>query len=83
MNQNKHLQALLGDNPSLQQAAQSREAQALMHMLQQDRNPDELQQAAQKAAVGDPAELTALIRGIMQQPEGAKLLQDLSRKFGK
>ena len=83
MNQNKPLQALLGDNPSLRQAANSQEAQALMQMLQQERDPAALQQAAQKAAAGNTEELTALIRGIMQQPEGAKLMQELNRKFGK
>ena len=83
MNQNKTLQSMLNDKKVMQQVIQTREAQALMGMLQKSQSPASLQQAAQKAARGDTSELAALLQTLTNQPEGARLLQQLSSKLGK
>lgn len=78
-NNKPDLQKALSDPKTLQRVAQSQEAQALAGMLSKDRDPQQLQKIAQKAAKGDMAELQQLIRSIASSPGGAQLLQKLNR----
>lgn len=80
MPQNKqpNLQALLKDKKALEQVARSPDAQALANLLQQSQDQASLKQIAENAARGDTAQLSQLIRSVMNSPGGADLLRRLS-----
>ncbi len=54
------------------------DGQQLMQLLTARDGGAALQQAAQQAEKGDTKALTQLLSGLMQSPEGAKLMQRLN-----
>lgn len=56
------------------------ETQRIFAMLSQSTGGN-LEQAAGKAASGDTAQLMAAIKQLMQNPEAAKLMEDMKRKL--
>jgi len=72
-------QKILGNRQAMEQLSQSPEARALINMLSKRHTQASLQQIAQDAAKGNTAQLSELIRTITDTPNGAQLLQQLSR----
>lgn len=56
------------------------ETQKIFAMLSQTTGGN-LEQAAGKAAKGDTAQLMSAIKQLMQNPEAAKLMEDMKRKL--
>ncbi len=71
----KQAAELMGDTAKLQKLLDAPETQRVFSMLSQ--TTDDLEAAAQRAAQGDAAQLTDAIRQLMQDPEGAKLIQKM------
>ena len=70
----------LKNNPAmLRSLMQSRDGQMLMQMLTRGDRGAGLQRAAQEAAQGNPAEMASMIQRIMQSPEGAALVDRISK----
>lgn len=78
-NNPQDLQKLLGNRKAMENLSQSPEAKALINILSRGRSEASLQQIAQNAAKGNTAQLSELIRTITSTPDGAQLLQRLSR----
>ena len=57
---------------AVEQLAQSSDAKKLMELLQKQSGG--VQQAAQKAAAGDPSQLMAMMNQLMHSKEGAELV---------
>ncbi len=74
--------ALLGDRAALAALLQSEEARTLAQLLQQA-GGDRLRQAAQDAAGGDGAALSAIIEKVRSDPRGARAMGAIDRKAGK
>lgn len=69
----------LRSHPELVQAVMnSRDGQMLMQALQQGSH---FQQASRQAENGNTAEMLRMLQGIMSTPNGAALLQRLSRQI--
>lgn len=74
----------LKSNPAaLRSLMQSPDGQALLRMLTQGDQGAGLQQAAQAAAKGNPAQITEMINRLMQSPEGAALVERINKAVGK
>ena len=74
----------LKSNPAaLRSLMQSPDGQALLRMLTQGDQGAGLQQAAQAAARGNPAQITEMINRLMQSPEGAALVERINKAVGK
>ena len=58
---------------------QSQDGQALMQMLSDSSRGASLQQAAQSAAKGDTAALSAMMQQIMSTPGGAALVERIRK----
>ena len=71
--------ALLGDEGALKALLQCQEAQTLAGMLQRLGGAG-LEQAAQSAAAGDPAALQSILGKVMDDPAGAKAMEQLRKK---
>ena len=71
----KEANRLLSDTKKLEQLRDAPETQKIFNML--SRSAGDLEAAADRAAKGDAAQLTDAIRKLMQDPEGAKLLQKM------
>ena len=71
----KEANRLLSDTNKLEQLRDAPETQQVFAMLSQ--SAGDLEAAADRAAKGDAAQLTDAIRKLMQDPEGAKLLQKM------
>lgn len=80
--QQPRFQQMLEDKNAMRKLAGSRSAQQLAAMLSQSGNQESLRQAAQKAASGDTAQLSALVSSIARDPQAAQLLQRLQEEFG-
>ncbi len=80
--QQPRFQQMLEDKNAMRKLAGSRNAQQLAAMLSQSGNQESLRQAAQKAASGDTAQLSALVSSIARDPQAAQLLQRLQEEFG-
>lgn len=80
--QQPRFQQILEDKNAMRKLASSRNAQQLAAMLSQSGNQESLRQAAQKAASGDTAQLSALVSSIARDPQAAQLLQRLQEEFG-
>ena len=71
-------------NPAaLRSLMQSPDGQALLRMLTQGDRGAGLQQAAQAAAQGSPAQITEMVNRLMQSPEGAALVERINRAVQK
>ena len=71
-------QALLKDPIALRTLLQSRQARALMAMMQQQ---GDVNDAARRAKNGDTQALQAMLRQVGSSAEGAKVLEDLRQKL--
>lgn len=71
----KQAAQLMGDTGRLEKLRDAPETQKIFSMLSQ--RTGDLESAAQRAAKGDTAQLTAAIRQLMQDPEGARLIQKM------
>lgn len=72
----KQAAGLLRDPGRLEKLRDAPETQQIFSMLSRSTGGS-LESAAEKAAQGDAAQLTAAIRQLMRDPEGAKLLQKM------
>ena len=75
----KEATRLLGDTKKLEQLRDAPETQKVFDLL--SRSTGDLEAAANRAAKGDTAQLTDAIRKLMQDPEGARLLQKMKDSF--
>lgn len=71
----KEAAGLMKDPSKLEKLRDAPETQKVFSMLSQ--STGDLEAAAQRAASGDTAQLTDAIRHLMQDPEGAKLIQKM------
>ena len=70
----------LKSNPAMLQALmQSRDGQDLLRMLSGGDQGASLQRAAQSAAKGNPAEMVRMVNQLMQSPDGAALVDRISK----
>ena len=77
-NHQPNLQQLLRDKKALERVSKSPDAKALASMLTQNQDQASLKQIAESAAKGDTAQLSRLIRSILDSPGGAELLDRLN-----
>ena len=70
---------LMGDRAKLEKLRDAPETQKIFSML--SRSTGDLESAAERAAKGDTAQLTDALRQLMQDPEGAKLIQKMKDNF--
>ena len=70
--------ALEHNRALLEQVIHSPDAQRLMELLNQNAG-GKLKTAAASAALGDTKDLLAMVRQVMQDPEGAKLVGRLNQ----
>ena len=70
---------LLSDTKKLEQLRDAPETQKVFDLL--SRSTGDLEAAADRAARGDTAQLTDAIRKLMQDPEGARLIQKMRDSF--
>ena len=75
---NKQAAQLLSDRKKLEQLRNAPETQQLFSMLQ-EKTGNDLEQAANHAAQGDAAPLVSAIRTLMNNPEGAKLIEKMKQ----
>lgn len=66
---------LMKDPSKLEKLRDAPETQKIFSLLSQ--STGDLESAAQRAAKGDTAQLADAIRRLMQDPEGAKLIQKM------
>lgn len=66
---------LIKERDKLEQLRDAPETQQIFSML--SRTTGDLESAAERAAKGDTAQLTEAIRQLMQDPEGARLIQKM------
>ncbi len=71
---------LMKNKQALEALLRSGEAQRLMERLKQSAGGG-LQQAAQSAMNGDAAQLMGLVQGLMQDPQSARLVEELNKKI--
>ena len=75
----KEAARLLSDTKRLEQLRDAPETQKVFDLL--SRSAGDLETAADRAAKGDAAQLTDAIRKLMQDPEGARLIQKMKDSF--
>ena len=74
----------LKQNPDLLRSLmQSRDGQTLMHLLTQGDQGAGLQRAAQAAAQGNPGEMMRMMNRILQDPNGAALVERIRNTIQK
>ena len=79
-----HLTEQLKNNPTLLRSLmQSRDGQMLMQLLTKDDNGTGLQQAVQSAVHGNTAPMAAMVKQIMQSPDGAALVERINKAIQK
>lgn len=71
----KQAAQLMADRSRLEKLRDAPETQQIFSML--SRSTGDLESAAERAAKGDAAQLTEAIRKLMQDPEGARLIQKM------
>ena len=71
---------LMNDTEKLTQLRDAPETQKIFSMLSQSTGGN-LEQAAGEAAKGDTTQLVSAIRKLMQDPEGARLIQQMKEKL--
>lgn len=80
----RQLMDQLRSNPAaLQSLMQSRDGQELMRLLTGHDQGAALQQAAQAATRGNPSEIARLVSQVMQNPEGAQLIERINKAIQK
>lgn len=81
MNQNDMMARLQRDPGAAQQVMQSQDGQALLQMLSGSDGGASLQQAMARASSGDTAQLAAMLRQVMQSPDGATLIRNIGSQL--
>lgn len=81
MDQRQMIEHLRRHPELVQTVMNSRDGQQLMQCLQQ--GGGRFQQASQQAENGNTAEMLRMLQGIMSTPDGAALLQRLTRQIQK
>lgn len=76
----KQAASLLGDASKLEQLRNAPETQKIFSMLRQGTGGS-LEQAADDAAKGNTGQLVAAIRQLMQDPEGAQLIEKMKKNL--
>lgn len=71
---------ILQNKDSLMALANSPDAQKFMQLLKQ-KSGSELEAAANAAMKGDPAKLAALVNDLSKNPEGARVVQNLTKNL--
>lgn len=71
---------LLKNKQTMESLLKSSETQRLMELLNQNAGGG-LKNAAQSAMKGDTAQLMSLMERVMKDPQSAKLVEDLQKKF--
>ena len=70
----------LKQNPAMIQAMmQSQDGQKLIQMLTQGERGTGFQQAVRSASAGNPAQMMQMVQKLMQNPEGAALIDRINR----
>ena len=80
MNDQDIMNKLKSDPRALKSVMQSQDGQALLHMLSGG-DSAALGRAAQQAAGGDMAALSAMLTQVLSSPQGAELVQRLEQKL--
>ena len=62
---------------------QSQDGQKLMHLLTKNDQGIGLQQAVQEAVRGNTAQMTEMVKNIMQSPDGAALVERINKAIQK
>ena len=75
-----HPEQLLKNKQTVEAIIQSREARQLMELLNQNSGQN-LKDAAQAALRGDTTQLTQLVDHLKQNPQSARLMEDLQKKI--
>ena len=75
----KEANRLLSDTKKLERLRDAPETQKIFDLL--SRSAGDLEAAADRADKGDTAQLTDAIRKLMQDPEGARLIQKMKDSF--
>ena len=75
----KEAAGLLSDTKKLEKLRDAPETQKIFNLLSQ--SAGDLEAAADRAAKGDAVQLTDAIRKLMQDPEGAKLIQKMKESM--
>ena len=74
----------LKNNPAmLRNLMQSRDGQMLMQLLTQGDGGTGLQQAVQAAARGNTSQMSGMVQRIMQNPDGAALIDRINKAVQK
>ena len=68
---------LLGNSGAMKQLLQSEDTKRMMQLLQ---SKGGVQNAAQAAAKGDSSQLMAMMQQLMSNPEGAQLVERITKK---
>lgn len=69
--------AQLKDKGAVQQLLRSEDTRRMMELLG---TQDNVKGAAKAAAAGDPARLMGMMQNLMNDPEGAKLIERITRQ---
>ena len=75
----KEAASLMKDPSRLEKLRDAPETQKIFDML--SRSAGDLESAAQRAVKGDTAQLAGAIRQLMNDPEGARLLEKMKENF--
>lgn len=75
----KEAAGLMKDPSKLEKLRDAPETQKIFSMLSQ--STGDLESAAERAAKGDTAQLAGAIRRLMQDPEGARLIQKMKENL--
>lgn len=76
----QHPEQLLKNKQTVETIIQSREAKQLMDLLNQNSGQN-LKDAAQAALKGDTTQLAQLVDHLKQNPQSARLIEDLQKKI--
>ena len=76
----QHPEQLLNNKQTVEAIIQSREAKQLMDILNQNSGQN-LKDAAQAALKGDTTQLAQLVDHLKQNPQSARLMENLQKKI--
>ena len=76
------IQQLKSNPAALQALMESPDGQALLRLLSGGDQGAAFQHAAQSAARGNPAEMARMVRQVMDTPDGAALVERISKAMG-
>ncbi|MCD8005177.1 MAG: hypothetical protein LUD69_07710 [Oscillospiraceae bacterium] len=79
--QSQQARRLLDDKQTLERLMRSGEAQQLLQLLDKKAQGG-LKNAAQDAMGGNQAQLQTLLEGLLRDPKGARLVEQLNQKAG-